>query len=53
MSEKQELLTTNRKALTINLDGTHYGTFGTGEALEFMWSRPPRRAALLIVSRHI
>ena len=26
MSEKQELLTTNRKALTINLDGTHYGT---------------------------
>ena len=26
MSEKQELLTTNRKALTINLAGTHYGT---------------------------
>jgi len=26
MSEKKELLTTNRKALTINLDGTHYGT---------------------------
>ncbi len=26
MSEKQELLTTNRKALTINLDGTKYGT---------------------------
>ncbi len=26
MSEKQELLTTNRKALTINLDGTNYGT---------------------------
>src|SRR6187431_989349 len=26
MSEKQELLTTNRKALTINLDGAHYGT---------------------------
>ncbi len=26
MSEKQELLTTNRKALTINLDGTRYGT---------------------------
>jgi hypothetical protein len=26
MSEKQEFLTTNRKALTINLDGTHYGT---------------------------
>lgn len=24
--EKQELLTTNRKALTINLDGTRYGT---------------------------
>jgi hypothetical protein len=27
MSEKKELLTTNRKALTINLDGTKYGTF--------------------------
>jgi hypothetical protein len=27
MSEKKELLTTNRKALTINLDGTRYGTF--------------------------
>jgi hypothetical protein len=26
MSEKQELLTTNRKALTINLDGSYYGT---------------------------
>jgi len=26
MSEKQELLTTNRKALTINLDGAYYGT---------------------------
>ena len=26
MSEKKELLTTNRKALTINLDGTRYGT---------------------------
>lgn len=26
MSEKQELLTTHRKALTINLDGRHYGT---------------------------
>jgi hypothetical protein len=26
MSDKQDLLTTNRKALTINLDGTHYGT---------------------------
>ncbi len=26
MSEKKQLLTTNRKALTINLDGTHYGT---------------------------
>jgi hypothetical protein len=26
MSEQQELLTTNRKALTINLDGTRYGT---------------------------
>lgn len=26
MNEKQELLTTNRKALTINLDGAHYGT---------------------------
>ena len=26
MSENQQLLTTNRKALTINLDGTHYGT---------------------------
>lgn len=26
MSEKKELLTTNRKALTINLDGTYYGT---------------------------
>lgn len=26
MSEKKELLTTNRKALTINLDGTCYGT---------------------------
>lgn len=26
MSEKIELLTTNRKALTINLDGTRYGT---------------------------
>ena len=26
MSDKQELLTTNRKALTINLAGTHYGT---------------------------
>jgi hypothetical protein len=26
MSEKQEFLTTNRKALTINLAGTHYGT---------------------------
>jgi hypothetical protein len=26
MSENQTLLTTNRKALTINLDGTHYGT---------------------------
>ena len=26
MSEKQEFLTTNRKALTINLDGSHYGT---------------------------
>ena len=26
MSEKKELLTTNRKALTINLDGMHYGT---------------------------
>ena len=26
MSEKQQLLTTNRKALTINLDGSHYGT---------------------------
>jgi len=25
-SEKKELLTTNRKALTINLDGTRYGT---------------------------
>src|ERR1700712_1343202 len=27
MSEPKELLTTNRKALTINLDGTKYGTF--------------------------
>ena len=27
MSEPTELLTTNRKALTINLDGTKYGTF--------------------------
>jgi hypothetical protein len=26
MSEKKELLTTNRKALSINLDGTRYGT---------------------------
>ncbi len=26
MDEKQELLTTNRKALTINLDGSRYGT---------------------------
>ncbi|MBL9215518.1 MAG: TonB-dependent receptor [Opitutaceae bacterium] len=26
MSEKKELLTTNRKALTINLEGTYYGT---------------------------
>ena len=26
MSENKELLTTNRKALTINLDGTRYGT---------------------------
>lgn len=26
MTEKKELLTTNRKALTINLDGTRYGT---------------------------
>ncbi|MDI1337905.1 MAG: TonB-dependent receptor [Lacunisphaera sp.] len=26
MSEKKELLTTNRKALTINLEGTRYGT---------------------------
>jgi hypothetical protein len=26
MSEKKELLTTNRKALTINLDGARYGT---------------------------
>jgi hypothetical protein len=26
MSEKKELLTTNRKALTVNLDGTRYGT---------------------------
>lgn len=26
MSVKKQLLTTNRKALTINLDGTHYGT---------------------------
>jgi hypothetical protein len=26
MTEKKELLTTNRKALTINLDGSHYGT---------------------------
>ncbi|HEY4299316.1 MAG TPA: TonB-dependent receptor [Candidatus Didemnitutus sp.] len=26
MSEKQELLTTSRKALTINLDGSYYGT---------------------------
>ncbi|MFI5335492.1 MAG: TonB-dependent receptor [Opitutales bacterium] len=26
MSENQALLTTNRKALTINLDGNHYGT---------------------------
>ena len=26
MSEKKELLTTNRKALAINLDGTRYGT---------------------------
>ncbi len=26
MSDKKELLTTNRKALTINLDGTRYGT---------------------------
>src|SRR3954463_15855880 len=27
MSEKKELLTTNRKALTINLDERKYGTF--------------------------
>src|SRR5208283_4753685 len=27
MSEKNELLTTNRKALAINLDGMKYGTF--------------------------
>ena len=27
MSEKKELLTTNRKALTINLDEVKYGTF--------------------------
>ena len=27
MSEPKDLLTTNRKALTINLDGTKYGTF--------------------------
>ena len=27
MSNKEELLTTNRKALTINLDGEKYGTF--------------------------
>lgn len=27
MPEKKELLTTNRKALTINLDGRRYGTF--------------------------
>ena len=27
MSEPNDLLTTNRKALTINLDGTKYGTF--------------------------
>src|SRR3954447_24421947 len=27
MSEKKELLTTNRKALTINLDDRKYGTF--------------------------
>ncbi len=27
MSEQKELLTTNRKALTINLDGHNYGTF--------------------------
>lgn len=27
MSEKKELLTTNRKALTINLDASKYGTF--------------------------
>ena len=26
MSEKKELLTTNRKALTVNLDGAYYGT---------------------------
>jgi hypothetical protein len=27
MAEQKDLLTTNRKALTINLDGTKYGTF--------------------------
>ena len=32
MSEKKELLTTNRKALTINLDGTRYGTIAEIDA---------------------
>ena len=27
MAEQKDLLTTNRKALTINLDGPKYGTF--------------------------
>src|SRR4051812_42533092 len=40
MSEKRELLTTNRKALTINLDEPKYGTFaeiGAGQEVARMF----------------
>src|SRR5687768_10748911 len=40
MSEKKELLTTNRKALTINLDERKYGTFaeiGAGQEVARMF----------------
>jgi hypothetical protein len=42
MSEKKELLTTNRKALTLNLDERKYGTFaeiGAGQEVA-SFSRP-------------
>jgi hypothetical protein len=46
MSEKKELLTTNRKALTVNLDESKYGTFaeiGAGQEVARIFFSGGRR----------